>query len=420
MAPGAPRAPRRLDGSDRSGVGWPVMPRSRPRQPLPPGFKVVWTTVAVDLVGFGIILPILPLYARRFHASSLESTLLIAAFSAASFVCSPLWGRVSDRYGRKPVLIVSLLGTAVGSLLTGWAGGLGLLFIGRLVDGVSGASVSVAQATVADLADPAQRPRLFGLLGAAFGVGFVVGPALGALASLGGPRVPFLVAAAIAGVNAVVALKRLPETRPRGQRSPRPPAPRRLGALRTPGVVPLLGVSLLALVAFSAFEATFALFGRGRLGFSIGSSAGVFAAVGAVIVIVQGGLVRPVVHRLGERRTLVVGLILDGFGLALLAPAHSWALAAPALLALTVGQGLVQTTMSSTLAGRADPARRGEVLGAQQSVGGLARVIGPIVGGALLGEHPTDWPYLAGAALMALAVALVVRMARKAPLDVTV
>ena len=156
--------------------------------------------------------------------------MLVAAFSAASFVCSPLWGRVSDRFGRKPVLLVSLAGTAVGSLVTGLAGGLAVLLVGRIIDGASGASVSVAQAAAADLAGPADRHRLFGLLGAAFGVGFVAGPALGSLAALGGPRLPFFLAAVIAAVNTVVAARRLPETHRR-----RPAAAPRPGPDRGPG-----------------------------------------------------------------------------------------------------------------------------------------------------------------------------------------
>jgi DHA1 family tetracycline resistance protein-like MFS transporter len=460
------------------------MPR-RVRRPLPPGFGALWVTVAVDLVGFGIVLPILPLYAKRFHASSLEATLLVAAFSAASFVCSPLWGRLSDRVGRKPVLIVSLVGTAVASLVTGLAGGLVVLFVGRVIDGVSGASVSVAQASVADLAAPDERPRLFGLLGAAFGIGFVAGPAIGALGAVVNPRLPFFLAAGIAGINAVVALRRLPGGRPAtaapvtdpagvsapasGQGSGEAPvadpdpsedtgapagAPGTTGAraptgasvgsvgvgsvgvgsvgvgsvgvgsvgvggpsepvhrpglvalVRQPDVLGLVGVAFLALIAFSGFEATFALFGRRHLGFSLGSSAGVFAAVGAAIVIVQGGLVHPVVARFGQSATLRAGLVLDAVGLFLLAPAQGWVLAVPALLALTVGQGLVQTTMSSTLAGRADPARRGELLGAQQSAGGLARVIGPILGGVLLGAHESGAPYVAGGLLTLAALGL--------------
>src|SRR5258708_7074066 len=143
---------------------------------IPRGFGVIWTTVALDLVGFGMVLPVLPLYARRFHVSPGVIGVMIASFSVAQLLCAPLWGRVSDRIGRKPVLIVSLVGTAIGSLVTGLAGGVALLFVGRIVDGASGASVSVAQASVADLAGSRDRARLFGLLSAAFGLGFVLGP----------------------------------------------------------------------------------------------------------------------------------------------------------------------------------------------------------------------------------------------------
>ena len=382
------------------------MRRSRKRAPLPPGFGTIWTSVALDLVGFGIVFPILPIYARRFHVSSATATGLVAAFAAASFVFSPIWGRVSDRIGRKPLLILSLAGTAVGSLLTGLAGGIALLYVGRVVDGISGASISVAQASVSDVASPEQRPRLFGLLGAAFGLGFVAGPALGALAALGGPRLPFFLAAALAGVNAVIAIRRLPETHHRGDAgvaARRGPLHALTGAK---GVSNLIAVTGCALLAFSAFEATFALFGQRRLGFGIGSSAATFAVIGLVIVVVQGGLVHPVVSRLGEVTTLRLGLVLDAAGLVLLAFARAWALAGPALLALTVGQGLLQTTMSSVLAGRADPQRRGEVLGAQQSAGGLARVVGPIAGGVLFERAGVGSPYVVGAGLMVLALLL--------------
>ena len=383
--------------------------RWRPRaDELPTGFGTIWTAVAVDLIGWGIVLPILPIYAKRFHTSSFEAALLVAAFSAASFVFSPLWGRVSDRYGRRPVLLVSLAGTAVGSLLTGVAGGFALLMAGRIIDGASGASVSVAQAAAADLARPQDRPRLFGLLGAAFGLGFVAGPALGALAALSGPRLPFYLAAGIAAANTIVAAKRLPETHPREpERVPDAPAPpvRRdawLGG-RLSDFAPLLAVAFAAVVAFSGFEATFALFGQRRLGFGIAGAAGVFTAVGAAIVAVQVGVVAAVVRKLGERTTLLVGLIANACGLALLGSSHSWATAAPALLALTVGQGLVQTTMATLLVGRAGAEARGRALGAQQSAAGLARIAGPAAAGALLGSNASGWPYATGAALTAVA-----------------
>src|SRR6478672_9886731 len=189
------------------------------RPPMPAGFWTLWTTVAIDLIGFGIVVPILGQYAERFGASGFTVGLLFAVYSLAQLVGAPLLGRLSDHIGRKPVIVIALLGTAVGSFITGAAGALWVLFVGRIIDGASGGSLSVAQAAVADLAPPEERPRLLGLLGAAFGVGFVMGPAIGGLAALGGAHVPFFVAAIIAGVNAVVAARRLPETHPLRSRS---------------------------------------------------------------------------------------------------------------------------------------------------------------------------------------------------------
>src|SRR3954468_5291090 len=215
------------------------------RSRLPAGFGTIWVTVAIDLVGFGIVLPILPLYAKRFGASAVTATALIAAFSAAQFVCAPILGRLSDRIGRKPVLLFSPAGTAVASLVTGLAGSVAVLFIGRIIDGASGASVSVAQAAGADVASPEERPHLLGLLGAAFGLGFVAGPAIGALAALGDHRLPFFIAAAIAGVNFVVAWFRLPETHRPGAPAVADEADRSpdVSAFRVPGVLALVAIS---------------------------------------------------------------------------------------------------------------------------------------------------------------------------------
>lgn len=380
---------------------------------MPPGFWAIWSCVALDLVGFGIVLPILPLYAKRYGASPFTATALVAAFSAAQLVFSPVWGRVSDRVGRKPVLVLSLVGTAVGSLITGLAGSLWILFLGRLVDGMSGASVSVAQAAVADVAPPDQRARLLGLLGAAFGLGFVAGPALGGLAALGGPHVPFFLAAGIAGVNAIVASRRLPETHPGRSAADRPlvdPVP-----WHRSGVTSLVAVAFVSLAAFSAFEGTFALFGERRLDLRLASTGGVFAAVGVALVLVQVRLLPAVVDRFGEGQTLRLGLVLDAFGLAALAAVHSYVALVPALGLLVVGQGLVSPTLSSILAGKVGADRRGGVLGVQQAAGGLARVIGPLAGGFAFQQLGVPVPYAAGAALMLLAAFLTTRSATIAP-----
>lgn len=414
------------------------------RPPLPPGFGAIWLTVAVDLVGFGIVLPILPRYARDLQISPTHIGFLVGSFSLAQFVCAPLLGRLSDRIGRKPVILLSLCGTAVGSLLTGLAGTLWLLLLGRLIDGASGASVSVAQAAAADLAKPSERTRLFGLLGAAFGVGFVVGPAIGALAAFGGRHVPFFVAALIAGVNAVLAVRRLPETHqarsvPSGKEgaavsdievagltaSALPAGltghselPRHLhgthlhGTGNSPvlslrrGAGALVVVAFIALVAFSGFEGTFALLVKDRFGMSISSTGAVFTVIGVALVLVQGGLIRPLSNRFDERRILRSGLVLNAAGLLLLAVRGSSLLLVPALALLVLGQGLVSPTMSAAVAARVGPSQRAQVLGYQQSAGSLARFVGPASAGWLY-QHNIGAPYVIAALLVVLAVALV-------------
>ena len=384
------------------------------RSRFPAGFGALWGCVLLDLIGFGIVLPILPLWAERFGARPGTIGALVATYSAFQLVCAPLWGRLSDRVGRKPVLVLSLLGTAAGSLLTGLASSLVLLFVSRAIDGMSGASVAVAQAAVADLAEPSERPRLLGLIGAAFGLGFVAGPALGALAALGGPRAPFLVAAALAACNAVVALARLPETHPRAARDAGPAGgdeAETTPAWRRAGVARLLLVAFTSLVAFSAFEATFSLFGERRLGLRLASTGAVFAGIGLAVVLANAGLVAPAVRRLGEQGALRLGLVLDGAGLALLAVTRSWAVLVPALLALCAGQGLVTPTLSSSLAGAVRAERRGGALGLQQAAGGLARVVGPLAGGFAFQRLGVPVPYVVGAVLAALCVPLVPKRA---------
>lgn len=377
------------------------------RPPLPPGFGVIWTTVAIDLIGFGIVLPILPRYAEDFGADVAMIGLLVASFSFAQMLAAPTMGHLSDRFGRKPILIISLFGTAVGSLLTGLAGSLLLLFLGRLIDGASGASVSVAQAAVTDLATPEERPRLLGLLGAAFGVGFVLGPAIGALAALGGDHVPFFVAAAIATVNGLVAIKRLPETRRPGVHAevrapvddadpPEPPAdPVDLEGLRR-----LALAAFLAVTAFAGFEATFALLGEARFDLTLSQTGIVFTAIGIVLVGVQGGLVGRVNSALGEGMTIRIGMSSNIAGLLLLVPDGGWFTLVPGLLLLTVGQGLLTPTLVAAASHRSG-GERGRYLGWQQSAGSLARILGPIIATSLFQAIGIGAPYAVAAALLA-------------------
>jgi MFS family permease len=374
--------------------------------PLPQGFGTIWLTVALDLVGFGIVVPILGRYAERFGASGLEVGLLFASFSLAQLVCAPLLGRLSDRIGRKPVIMISLLGTAVGSFVTGAAGALWVLFLGRILDGASGASVAVAQGAVTDLAPPSERPRLLGLLGAAFGVGFVVGPALGGLASLGGEHIPFFVAGTVALINAIVAWRRLPETRPVDVRL----AAREAAKNDTEAKVRLWGLAVAgftAIVAFSGFEATFSLLAGDRFRLTEGGVAAIFVGVGVVLVGVQGGLIRPINAKLGTQRSLQVGLVLNSAGLVVLSFAKNWPLLIVALALLTVGQGLVTPNLSSLVSGRVPDHRRGEALGFQQGVNAIGRVAGPALAGVLYDHVSIGSPYLVGGALCGVALAVI-------------
>ncbi|MEA2704270.1 MAG: transporter, family, tetracycline resistance protein [Actinomycetota bacterium] len=361
--------------------------------------------MAIDLVGWGIVLPILPLYAEHFTTSKVTIGLLVAVFSLMQLVFAPIWGRVSDRVGRKPVLVVSLAGTAVGSLLMGIAPTLPILFLGRIIDGISGGSISTAHAAVTDMAAPGQRARLIGLLGAAFGIGFVIGPAIGGLAALEGRHLPFFVAAAIAGINALVAIRRLPETRPvRVEPAPEVAARPRPAVSGT--LLQLVLVVFVATSAFTAFEATFALLGNERFGLTIAGTSGVFVLVGLFLAFFQGGMVHPIVARYGELATVRGGLGLNVVGFLLLAGADDWLRLGLALALITAGQGLLSPALTSMVAGRARDDRRGAVLGVQQSASALARVVGPILGTALFGHVGLGAPYAVGAGLAAAAALL--------------
>ncbi len=378
--------------------------RSRSKVPLPKGFGALWSTVALDLVGFGMVIPILGVYATDFGASGFEVGLLVAAYSAAQFLFSPVWGRLSDRIGRRPVLVISLVGSALGSLLTGLAPTLIWLYLGRIVDGASGASVAVAQASATDLADESERPRLMGLLGAAFALGFVLGPALGGLAGLVNRRLPFYIAAALAAVNAVAAWIRVPETNPRHLASKRPVIARR--ELFRGTLAQLVVVAFLAISAFSGFEATFAILTEDRFGWTQATISGVFVVVGLVLAAVQGGLIGHLSKAHGSARVLAGGLVLLTSGMVVIGLTDSVGGLAAGLVLLVSGQGLVSPSMSTLVSVAAPDHSRGAALGVQQSGGALARIVGPVLAGAVYHYASPTATYLVAAALGATALAL--------------
>ena len=378
---------------------------------MPAGYWIIWTTVALDLVGFGIVVPILGRYAERFGANGLQVGLMFASFSVAQMVFAPILGRISDKVGRKPVIVFSLIGTAVGSFVTGAAGALWVLFLGRILDGASGASVAVAQGAVADIAPPEQRARLMGMLGAAFGVGFVVGPALGGLAALGGPHVPFYLAGSIAAVNAVAAMIRLPETKPDTshitEKSQR-------GTALSPALKRFALVGFLSMLGFAGFEATFSIWGQKQFGFTEGSASIVFVFVGVTLVAVQGGLIGPLTQRLGSRKLLRIGLSLVAVGLLLLGISNTWPLLFVALFLLSLGQGMSGPSGSALVAELAPVERRGEAIGYQQSTAAFGRVAGPVMAGALFDHVGISAPFFVSGVLILCAVGSVWSITRAA------
>jgi multidrug resistance protein len=381
------------------------------RTPMPAGYWIIWTTVALDLVGFGIVVPILGRYAERFGANGLQVGLMFASFSVAQMVFAPILGRISDKVGRKPVIVFSLIGTAVGSFVTGAAGALWVLFLGRILDGASGASVAVAQGAVADIAPPEQRARLMGMLGAAFGVGFVVGPALGGLAALGGPHVPFYLAGSIAAVNAIAAMIRLPETKPDTSHITEK---HQRGTALSPALKRFALVGFFSMLGFAGFEATFSIWGEKQFGFTEGSASIVFVFVGVTLVAVQGGLIGPLTQRLGSRKLLRIGLSLVAVGLLLLGLSNTWPLLFVALFLLSLGQGMSGPSGSALVAELAPVERRGEAIGYQQSTAAFGRVAGPVMAGALFDHVGISAPFFVSGVLILCAVGSVWSITRSA------
>ncbi len=371
--------------------------------------SLLFLTVLLDLVGFGIVLPLLPFYATRFGASGTQVGLLVTVYSLAQLVTAPVWGRLSDRRGRRPILLIGLAGSTVSYLVFAWADSLWVLFLSRVMAGIGGATVPVAQAYIADVTPPERRAGNLGLIGAAFGIGFIVGPALGGTLAVLSPHAPGLGAAVLCGVNGVLAFFFLPESLPPEERHLLAQTHKRgrwqalRGALAHPATLRLLVLFFLFNMAFAAMQPTFPLFGARRFGLTERDVGHLFALLGTVSAAVQGLLVRRLVPRLGEVRLIrwaslpfCGGLLLLGYS-----PSLSALLVALALLALGFGGTL--PAMTSLLSRAAAPAIQGSVLGVGQSVGSLARIAGPFLAGVVYDVGGMAWPYWTSALLAGMA-----------------
>src|SRR6266568_845266 len=270
---------------------------------------IIFLTILVNLIGFGIIIPLLPFYAQTFGASPLVIGLLFAIFSLCQLAAAPALGDLSDRYGRRPILIFSLLGTVVSFVMLALAHSVTVLFVARIVDGLSGGNISTARAYVADVTDPKDRARAYGLIGAAFGLGFILGPAISGVLARVSYTAPIWAAAAITLVATAMAWLWLPETVHRAHAGTGMPFRNLAETMKRPGLRRVLVIDFVYWLAFAVFQTTFALFAANRFGFDAPQTGYFFAAFGVLGAIIQGGFIRPVVHRLGDKSTFMLGLL---------------------------------------------------------------------------------------------------------------
>lgn len=378
---------------------------------------IIFVTVFIDLLGFGIIIPLMPFYAETFGANALTVGLLSTSFSLMQFLFAPFWGWLSDRIGRRPVILIGLFGSAVSYLLFGLATSLTLLFAARIAAGIAGANIPTAQAYMADVTTPEHRAKGMGLVGAAFGLGFIFGPAIGGFLSRWGYQAPSFFASALSLANFMAAWFLLPESRPSARadvaRTSRLAALRQ--ALRRRGLPQLLLIYFIVVAAFASFETTFALFSERRFAFSAATIGYVFAFVGIVLSIVQGFLVGKVVPRVGERRVVPVAILMLAAGLALVPLARNVTMLVAACGILALGMGFNSPSLMSMISRRADADMQGGVLGLSQSLASLARVIGPAWGGWLYDRYGMGTPYVSAAGLMGLAFLLSIMVIARTP-----
>jgi predicted MFS family arabinose efflux permease len=367
---------------------------------------VLFLVVFIDLLGFGMVIPTMGLYARHFEVSVAVTGLLSAGYSGMQFLFAPIWGRLSDRYGRRPMLLGSIAMTAVGFLGYALAPSFAWLLVSRLFAGAATANLAIARAYVADVTSPEDRAGGMAIIGISFGLGFILGPAMGGLLSSHySLAAPGYAAAALATLNLVAAWFILPEPPSHAAVERRPRFGALFDELRRPGIRGLLLVTFLSIFAFSALENTFAFLAADTFQIREHDVSYVFVYIGVLAVIVQGGLVRPLVRRFGERPLLVAGLALQAVTIALLPFAGTTLGLFVVLAPMSVGNGFTQPALSALISKLARREDQGGTLGLGESASALGRIVGPISGTSSYAMFHA-FPYLAGGALMALAAAV--------------
>lgn len=418
-----------------------VAARTPPPKLKTPALAVLFATVFINLVGFGLVVPLLPFFAQSLKAEAWQVTLMFSAYSLGQFFAEPFWGRLSDRIGRKPVLLMTLIANALGYLMLAFVPNIWLAIAVRLFTGLGAGNISTVQGYVADVTPPEQRAGRMGLIGAAFGLGFIVGPGLGGLLTqpqLGrlGYQLPIFLAAALAAVAAVGVVVFLRESRAKADPAvPRPAFLAGLKDARDNAVVSrVLVVTLIYMAGFSAMESVFGLWSESRYQWGAREVGLSFMIVGIVSTLNQGFFAGRLARRFGESRVLATGMLLFGTSLVLqvLAPVAWFPATRLELGALTIpvvqgwiipivmaigacGMSLAMPNISAMISRASPPDRQGAMLGLNMASSSVARIFGPMIAGALFSGLGHDWPFVIGAlltipaALMAINAGRVIR-----------
>jgi multidrug resistance protein len=376
---------------------------------------VVFATILIDFIGFSVLIPVLPLFAERLGASPFQVALILTVYALAQLLFLPAWGWVSDRVGRRPVILISLFGTVCSFVLLAFADSIGMIYAARVLAGFFAASIGTAQAVVTDVTSPSERARGMGIIGAAFGAGMIVGPMLGGLSAELHEKAPFYAVALLATLNFVVAWFRLPESRPPQRRSPDwselrhsfVPTPVRLVmAVHDRRIGLFLYLFFQVFTAFAVLEALITLYMGDEYGATPLDVGLLFAWIGVVLVLTQGVLLRRLVNYAGETRLVVVGLTAMGLGLAAMAfvPSYGWFYAVGTVIAF--GNGITFPSFTSLYSKACEAENAGELLGQGQAMATTGRIVGPTIGGLLMEHWFPSAPFLLAGAMMLISLAM--------------
>ncbi|HEX3247769.1 MAG TPA: MFS transporter [Chloroflexota bacterium] len=361
----------------------------------------------VDMIGFMIVLPLLPFYALKLQATPETIGRLIASFSIAQLLAAPLWGRVSDRYGRRPALLIGLSASAIAYVVFGLANTVWLLFLSRLVQGAGGGTTGVAQAYVADTVEPGDRARALGWLSAATSAGVMVGPAIGSFAARFGQAAPGLVAATLCVINVIFAWRWLPESRKEPSSVSRPRKPLwhpAWTALRHPGgaISRLLWIYGVGMLAFASMTSVLALYLGAEFGIDEKTIGYIFLYVGVLSFVMRSALLGPIVDRIGETWAMRIGTVLLVLGLALYPlPRNLWSLAVVIPL-VPIGTALLFPATTSLMSRYSAKHELGTTMGVAQTFAGLARVVAPILATTIFQRFGHGWPFYVAGGFVAL------------------